>query len=44
MNSAVAALRTQPSWFARFRAQCAHAWQLHLRTCEMIAESRRDLF
>jgi hypothetical protein len=44
MNTAAAAVRTQTNWFARFRAHCAHAWAIHLRTCELIAESRRELF
>ncbi|WP_260854261.1 hypothetical protein [Paraburkholderia sp. BCC1886] len=44
MNTATTEFRTPSTWFARFRAHCAHAWAIHVRTCELMAESHRRLF
>jgi hypothetical protein len=36
--------RPQSSWFATLRSHFAKAWAIHVRTCEIMAESHRRIF
>ncbi|MEK6346867.1 hypothetical protein AB4851_03920 [Burkholderia sp. 22PA0099] len=43
MKAATASTPVLAQWFAQVRSNLARAWELHVRTCELIAEAHRRM-
>jgi hypothetical protein len=43
MKAATASTPVLSQWFAQVRSNLARAWELHVRTCELIAEAHRRM-
>lgn len=43
MKAATASTPVVIQWFAQLRSGLARAWEIHVRTCELIAEAHRRM-
>ncbi|WP_279607573.1 hypothetical protein [Burkholderia gladioli] len=43
MKAATASTPALVQWFTQLRSGLARAWEIHIRTCELIAEAHRRM-